>query len=138
MGRSAYPAKATSQTQTGVHSVTRLRLHLYLQLCGSMGSIHSAESLDKPTLLSLPDDLFIAITSQLCDRDLCMMELANTRVYHALLPSSCVWPYERTLDMAQFRKRLATQGTFRLALSLPKKWVELIVAGSHRRLVGCV
>ena len=102
----------------GIHCITRLCQHLHLQLCSNMGNIFSAESPDRPTLLCLPDDLFVAVASHLSDRDVFNLELANTRLYHVLLQHSCAWPYERRLDLMHFKRGLYTPETFRLCLRL--------------------
>ncbi len=59
----------------------------------------SAEGLDAPNLLSLPEDLIINIASVLGDRDVYGMEFASKKLYTALTTSCRIWPTERPLDL---------------------------------------
>ena len=99
-------------------------------LCSMMSDMTTGEVLESPTLLSLPEDLFIAIASRLDDRAVCKLELANTRLYNVLLQSNCAWPCERRLDLLQFGKWLPTPETLRSALSLRSSWAGLMPCNS--------
>ncbi len=58
-----------------------------------------AQRLDMPNLLSLPEDLFSNIGSNLDDQELCSMELANKRFYQCLSSPSRPGPCETRLDI---------------------------------------
>ena len=64
-----------------------------------VSTMPAEEGLDAPSLLSLPEDMFIEIGSRLGDRDVAYMELACKRLYDAMLRPNSAWPRERRLDL---------------------------------------